>query len=78
MVWAFITSGVLLGQSSRRWNFLWLYSTASVLLYGGVVAGLFTVEIVEAKVRDIFQYFSTTMNIIPSIMIKNGSRRLKR
>lgn len=49
MVWAFITSGVLLGQSSRRWNFLWLYSTASVLLYGGVVAGLFTVEIVEAK-----------------------------
>ena len=78
MVWAFITSGVLLGQSSRRWNFLWLYSTASVLLYDGVVAGLFTVEIVEAKVRDIFQYFYTTMNIIPSIMIKNGSRRLKR
>ena len=56
MVWAFITSGVLLGQSSRRWNFLWLYSTASVLLYGGVVAGLFTVEIVEAKVRGTFLY----------------------
>ena len=56
MVWAFITSGVLLGQSSRRWNFLWLYSTASVLLYGGVVAGLFTVEIVEAKVRDTFLF----------------------
>ena len=56
VVWAFITSGVLLGQSSRRWNFLWLYSTASVLLYGGVVAGLFTVEIVEAKVRDTFLF----------------------
>ena len=50
LVWAFVTSGVLLGRATRRWNFLWLYSTAAVLLYGAVVAGLFTVEIVDAKV----------------------------
>ena len=51
LVWAFVTSGVLLGRASRRWNFLWLYSTAAVLLYGAVVTGLFLVEIVESKVN---------------------------
>ena len=67
VVWAFITSGVLLGQASRRWNFLWLCSTATILLYGAVVAGIFTVELVDAKVGTyIFQAYFTVIEYVSS------------
>ena len=69
LVWAFITSGVVLGRATRRWNFLWLYSTAAVLSYGAVVAGVFTVEIIEAKVFNSQKILDLMPCIVSSLVI---------